>query len=778
MTAERRHDAIALAVLLLVPTVLFLDVLAGTNALYFRDIAHYYYPAKKILRDIVLSGHFPYWNPSFSGGQPMAANPEHELFYPPNWLIFLPTYRFGFHLLAVGHLHLAAIAMYAQLRSLKLGRAAAVIGGLSFGIGGLMIGTLNLFPCLFSYAWLPLTTLYTRRYLRDGIRRDFALAALFLGLQLLGGEPITVLQTGMLLGAYAIYRGIRDGGAVAIGKRVGAVGLICIMAVLVAAVQIVPAFDHAADSARARGIAWDIVSRWSMPPLRVAELAYPDLLGDTASERPADYWGAGRYPTQGQPFFLSIYSGLLIAVACIAGLLARVRGRWLFAAIAAVSLLLSFGANTPLLRLLYHAGLARSFRYTEKFMMMGVFAAVVFGSCAIDLFIRGDARMRTMMLRVTGALTLLSLAAFIFASTHAYEPFFRGLWHPFRADPVAEMIEASRRGWFVAILRGILLVLLLAAFSRMRAAIAAAALCAFVILDLGTVAPHLAPRVEAAFYDPPAAALRFPAERTPFRVFHFANWTQLGKAWQRYNAPDPDRYWVLRNGLAPMIPTTYGLRMALEGDFDITALLPTVDFTESIGDLSNQHAPDWLNVAASMSNVWYIGVYRPPDVAYAQAGGVTRNVEPVKFVEGQHYPRYYFARQLVHVADRRDFVRTIAAGHYGRQAAFLFEPAFTPAPGIVHRWQEWPNGARLDVTAQGRAFLVMSVTPHKYWRVTIDGSEATAVVTNVGYQGVEVPAGRHLVEMRYSNPLIAAGGAISAATLLALFLAGVLGGSS
>ena len=90
MTAERRHDAIALAVLLLVPTVLFLDVLAGTNALYFRDIAHYYYPAKKILRDIVLSGHFPYWNPSFSGGQPMAANPEHELFYPPNWLIFLP----------------------------------------------------------------------------------------------------------------------------------------------------------------------------------------------------------------------------------------------------------------------------------------------------------------------------------------------------------------------------------------------------------------------------------------------------------------------------------------------------------------------------------------------------------------------------------------------------------------------------------------------------------------------------------------------------------------
>ena len=42
------------------------------------------------------------------------------------------------------------------------------------------------------------------------------------------------------------------------------------------------------------------------------------------------------------------------------------------------------------------------------------------------------------------------------------------------------------------------------------------------------------------------------------------------------------------------------------------------------------------------------------------------------------------------------------------------------------------------------------------------------MVTNIGYQGVEVPAGRHIVEMRYRNPLISAGAAISAATLLAL----------
>jgi len=75
---ERRSDAIALAVLAILASLLFVDVLLGSNDLYIRDLAHYYHPAKKILRDIVLDGEFPYWNRWFAAGQPLAANPEHE----------------------------------------------------------------------------------------------------------------------------------------------------------------------------------------------------------------------------------------------------------------------------------------------------------------------------------------------------------------------------------------------------------------------------------------------------------------------------------------------------------------------------------------------------------------------------------------------------------------------------------------------------------------------------------------------------------------------------
>nr|MDQ3283902.1 YfhO family protein [Acidobacteriota bacterium] len=93
--------------------------------------------------------------------------------------------------------------------------------------------------------------------------------------------------------------------------------------------------------------------------------------------------------------------------------------------------------------------------------------------------------------------------------------------------------------------------------------------------------------------------------------------------------------------------------------------------------------------------------------------------------------------------------------------------------GRVLRWRETANTAAIDVAADGTAFLVMSVTAHKYWSVTIDGVEVPSVLTNLGYQGVVVPRGRHLVVMRYRNPMIAAGAAISAATLLALLFFGL-----
>src|SRR6266498_11634 len=200
----RKRELVALAVVLLLVTLAFADLLSTKRALYVRDVSRIYVPERLVLRDVVRSG-FPFWNPRYAAGQPLAANPTYEVFYPPYWLILLPNFLLGFALEVLVHYLLAAAGMFLLLRSLRLRAEAAAFGALTFALSGLMLSFANLLPYLFAVAWWPWLGLFARRFLDARRASDFALASLVLGLILLIGEPSTILQSGALLGAYAIY---------------------------------------------------------------------------------------------------------------------------------------------------------------------------------------------------------------------------------------------------------------------------------------------------------------------------------------------------------------------------------------------------------------------------------------------------------------------------------------------------------------------------------------------------------------------------------------------
>ena len=769
MTETRRHDAIALAVLAAIITLVFADVLLGINVLYVRDLVHFHYPGKHVLREIVLSGEFPHWNPYFGAGQPMAANPQHEVFYPLTWLILLPGYRFAFHLLVLIHLYLAAFNMYALLRSLETRASAAFFGALSFALGGICLSYLNLLPFLFIVVWLPLTCLYARRFLLTRSWRDFALASLFFGVMLIIGEPSTILQTGMLLGIFALIAFWGCEGPRGAARAVAMVGLICIAALLVSAVQMIPAIDHAADSVRARGFSFTEVTNWSTPAIRAVEVLYPNFLGHIDFEGRRLYWAAPLYGVRGTPFLYTIYPGMLLGVLAIAGLFAGVRGRALFVTIAIVSFLLALGENTPLWRVLYDVGLVRGLRYPEKFLLMGAFALLVFATMTLDELLAGNERVRKAAMRTAIAATAFAAIAAILAFTPLYVPLFTSLWNP-SGSRVPLMLAASVKGWIVAVARGAAVVLLIRNVTMTRRKVWLAIAGAFVVLDLGMIVFEAAPRMPKRYYDPPPIAGMFPKERETWRLFHHAGWHTRRDAVRPYFTAHPDIFWVYRNGMFPLIPAQHGIRMALDTDYDLTALTPTADFVQSVTDLS-AHRRDWVDIAASMSNVWYRVVFRDPREAFAGARGDRRVLQPVGIIALEKYPRFYFADRVETIASREDFVRRLANPAYVKGTALVSGAAFAPAAGRVLNVSETANRARIEVETAGRAFFVISVTPHKYWRITIDGKEVDAIPTNVGYQGVIVEsAGRHVIEMRYRNPLFAVGGAISTAALLGLAL--------
>jgi membrane protein YfhO len=721
MSTARRHDAIVLTILLLVPVALFADVLFGDRVLYFGDVGSYHYPLKKILREIVSHGDFPQWNPYVSGGQPLAANAAHEVFYPPTWLILLPGFNFGFHLLIVLQLLIATFGMYALLRSMELRRFSALLGALAFGCGGLLVSATITFPFLFSASWIPWVCLFARRFLRTGDRRAFALAAAALAMQLLIGEPTTALQTGILLLFYARRQFVR-------------VAMIGVVALLLAAVQVIPLIDHFRDTDRARGVSFDVVSRRSTPPLRIAELLVPFPFGSFAPD--------ARNPRIDQlypntaPFFRSIYPGMLLGALALAALLSRARGWKLSLSILALSLLLAAGSHTPLLRALYDLGVASVIRYPEKFLIMGVSATIVFAAHALERLVDGDDAMRKRLLIV---LVIVAASTFVL-----------------------------RDSTWQHLTRALALLLIVAALPRLRKPLALAALAGFVFVDLATVVIPLQPRVESSYYDEPAALKTLPPDRDSYRVFALAEWSTSSRNAQAYRIDHPDLRWIRRNELLPLTPLSYGLRLALDNDYDLTGLARSTDFTLAASKLAEEKHQDWISAVAAMSNVRAISVYRNPQQAIAEARGVVRDVQPVRFVSGSGSPRYYFSSMLVPIRTTNDFLAHLRARRFPRDVAFVEGTAFQPAPGRVLSVRESNNAATLDVEADGNAFLVMSVTAHKYWRVAIDGREVPVVHTNIAWQGVSVPRGKHVVTMRYSNPLLAVGGAISLIAALAL----------
>jgi hypothetical protein len=747
---NRRADIVALATLALVGTVLFADVLVGVSGFYLRDLTRYYYPAKQILRDVVAHGEFPYWNRYFSAGQPLAANPEHEVFYPLTWLVLLPNYNLGFRLLILLHIYIALGGMYALLRSMELRPFAAWFGAVSWGVGGIFLSYINLLPILFSAAWLPLTCLFVRRFLLRRNRRDFALASLVFGLQFLVGEPTTVLQTGILLGGYALYRGARN---------VPWIAAISAAAFAVGAAQMLPAFDHVRDSVRSRPFAFDIVSTWSMPWAKLAEVVYPNLLGHITWHGEPWYWAARLYPRTASPFLFSIYAGVLVAALAAAGVFVRARGTRLVLLLCALSAAIALGGHTPLLGWLYRAGIGTSLRYPEKFALIGIFALIVFAAQMLERLMDGDASLRRAALAFLGATTAIAIAMLIAT------PAVTTIWAIGDPNVLARVVEISRADWIAAAIRGAVAIAVVA-FARRNGRAWIAATAVFVVADLAYTLEEINPRMPRRFFDPPPIAAALPQNRSAFRLFHEVEWYPKAA---NYFPAGADQYWSTRNALLPMLPASAGIQTALQNDPDRTELLPTSELTAAMFDVQASGRAGWEAPFMAMSNAWFRTAYRDFESERRRTGGDFTKMKPVVFIAAAPVPRYTFADAVVGIRDRRDFVAHLIAERISPRIAFVEAPPFPAAHGVVRSVAETPNTATLDVESPGQGFLVMSVTRHKYWDVRVDGARAQPIATNLAYQGIVVPLGRHRVTMVYRNPLVLLGGVISAVVIAVLF---------
>jgi hypothetical protein len=737
-----RRDLWCLTGLAAIATVAFADVLFGGNSFYHPDLFLYHYPMKYIVREAMLSGEFPFWNRLYSGGQPLAANPAYELFYPLQWLILVGPYRLGFALHIVSHVYLALAGMYLVLREMRLGRPASLFGAISFGMGGLLIGCMTILPTFFVWALAPVVGWSVLRALRQPSASRLGAAALLAGMQLMIAEPVAIEQVWTLLLA---------GGLIAVGIRRTFIVLpaIAVASFLVAAVQIVPAFDHVRDSIRSVGFSFDTVKDNAMPPARPIELVIPHWYGRYNPIQPT-YWGGAVF-NRGFPYLPSLYNGVAIAVLALAGLMSLARGSGAVAILSLLSYFLAIGDRMPLLRLLYQAGLARGIRYPEKFAAMGIVAITLFAATVADRLLSGDRRTRRAAIIAAAICATVSLIPVLWPLMPGWPQSFADYWH--LAPARLQLAGLAHTNWLVGLAMCSGLLLLLAMFRRLEIRRWLILALAFVLLDIAFTIDGMTARAGEDFFTPPEVLRLFDRDHDNYTVLHRGEWKKDEtnyKALQRLLGP-----WFSRNALAPYSLARWGVRSTLEGDFDETNLLPTRALLNEMIRLRDTGYPAWAESFGAIANVRYIADFRT--VLQAAAAPDREHASIVRLTRIPNTGQYYFAQE-VSSADPAAFM--INPGIH-RPIAFVDSPMPQPGKGRVLRAVEHANSATVDVECASSALLVATVTRQKYWTATIDGHPTPLLAVNVAYQGLVVPAGRHVIEMRYRNPLVIGSAAVS-----------------
>ncbi len=356
------------------------------------------YAWKQFVRETVLAGDIPLWNPNLFAGVPFLAAGQHGAYYPFSVLfLILPlTSAYGWY--TVSQIWLAGVLMYVYGRILHLHRPAAFIAGLVFQGGAYLVISAAVFPMISgAVVWLPLLLACVEKVIggRDSVSGEpesvkseklksttfwwVGLGAVALGFQILAGHIEFTIYTLVVMAAYAAWRLaghwwqsanrslFTDNGLL---KTAAALLGMVLLGLLLGAVQLVPLYELGQVNFRQESATFQEVMDYGFPARRILTLALPNFFGNPTHHSYTDvfsgetvalsqnYYGEAKTNTEwGIKNYVegAIYLGILPLFLAVLGVLGGWRRKThvgFFATLSFFSLAFIFG--TPLYAILYY----------------------------------------------------------------------------------------------------------------------------------------------------------------------------------------------------------------------------------------------------------------------------------------------------------------------------------------------------------------------------------------------------------------------------------------
>lgn len=731
-----------------VPGILFILTTAAffwanlTGSRFFwEDFIEQFYPNQVFAARHWAHGTLPFWNPYTFCGMPFLADPQVGFFYLPHSLLGLTYLLLGtvpfwvVQTLVIAHFILAQWGMYQLSRSFGASPLASLLVGIGYGFSGILTHHAIHPMIVYHLAWLPWILWLLKGAIEEARWQRAVGAGLLLGMSLHAGHPQTILYTYLLLISFGLWlvgsRGLQY-------KRlplldIARLALPLVLAAGMVAVQYLPTQELASLSERSAGQGLEWAAEVSLLPQQILTLITPKLFGST--EPPGQrhvplYLPGVAYYHYWETAF---YVGIPILLLALVGILQRWRtplGLFWIGALA-FSLLFAFGKYGFLFPLLYQLPGFSLFRVPPRILFISVLALCLFAAWGFDALWH-SARHRPLLLHLGWAAAFIAGIALLvstgilptaFQAPKTFLPQLQSegtvaLWLT-----VLSFLTtlALWRGWVSPLLAGgVLTVILTVDLTRTHAPFvqSSAPPERFYNLD-----PHLKRMLQP---NPPAELFRV-SMRADFGMAMLRNQGLLDSImlYEGYNQLRLQR----RN---PPMPTA-------EATFDILNIRYRIAFDTASGRLYFQERP------TALPRAWM--VYRARVVPSDSTEAVLRR--------GEINPRI---EALLEQAPPQPLLQLVPDMIPHSVECLLYE----------HNSQRW------KVQTAKPGLLCLSEIWYPAWKAFLDGKETPILRAYHSLRAVAIPAGTHIVELRYDSEPFRIGAWISSLSTLGGLLALVL----
>ena len=754
--------------------IIALDNMRGGRGLYRVDIVTQYLPWYTYLGEQLRSGNIPGWAPFNFSGAPFAGDPQSGWMYLPAMAIFsLVGGVTGFKVFITFHLLLAGLSTYALARVLGVGVLGAVVAGSAYTFTGFLERT----RCCTIHAevavWIPVAFLGVEYVTRARTRRGQFAGLCVVGFtisQMLAGWLGQGAYYGLLaVGTYLAYRTLVTPPTVTYPARERITRLIVFGAVMlaigfgIAAAGILPRLDVVARTPLAEG--YEGATRtWAISELIDRLLSLEIRFGR---------WYAG---------------AATLSVAALAPFVARRRAETRFWVGYSLGVLALVFATLPIFWPLYQVlprfqGLHQ--HLPERVLTVFFIGPALLAGMAVDGMVAALPSSRRLM-RFGASIGTAAVVSLSIQWGHDVTI----SWLPLSTlAAVAVILVVSARLPQAWAHRWLPLSLLLLVF------LDPAGIHAITRLD-GAAGDGWQERTVKDYTEPGGAGAFLLSESSgdaePFRFFGYDPALLLENEEQRtyvisYADPRTAAILAINRSFFVGLQDIQGYSPVQSSRY--VELMDAANGVEQSYHTANILKSGWPSPLLDLLNVRFIVVPsavppgRPDLLHLSQLYATVYRDDEVRVVERPSpLPRAWIVHEALQVADS-EMLPMFESGEFDPRRTALLSTEETVPPlanrsdtAMDHVDITAYHGDELRIEAELAAdgLLMLSEMFDPGWRAYVDGSEVPILRADYLLRGIPVPAGAHIVELRYEPASLRTGLAISAGTLLALAAAGAV----